>query len=377
MKLGYFAMPLHRPELLPADTYDQDLEAVCWADKLGYEEAWIGEHYILPYENMPSTDLFIAKALGVTEQIVMGTGVVLLQFHHPVHVAIRIAMLDHLARGRLCFGVGSAAGAHDFALFGLDADAIDPRERIKESIEVILKLWTEDEPFEYQGKYFQVKTPEPALEDAIRFHMKPYQKPHPPIALAGSTPASGSLQLAGQLGWIPMSSGFIHSHFLPTNWETIEKGAAMTGKNPSRSDWRIVREVYVGDNGQKAREEALNGPLGRFFVDYWANLIGKGPRGYGRLQVRPRAARRGHHTRVHGGAVLDRRRPRRGHPADQGPVREGGRVRHAPDHRPRLGKGPEEVAPVHGADGQRGHARAGGPDALTISLHSVRKARSS
>ena len=287
MKLGYFAMPLHRPELLPADTYDQDLEAVCWADKLGYEEAWIGEHYILPYENMPSTDLFIAKALGVTEQIVMGTGVVLLQFHHPVHVAIRIAMLDHLARGRLCFGVGSAAGAHDFALFGLDADAIDPRERIKESIEVILKLWTEDEPFEYQGKYFQVKTPEPALEDAIRFHMKPYQKPHPPIALAGSTPASGSLQLAGQLGWIPMSSGFIHSHFLPTNWETIEKGAAMTGKNPSRSDWRIVREVYVGDNGQKAREEALNGPLGRFFVDYWANLIGKGPRGYGAFKYDP------------------------------------------------------------------------------------------
>ena len=109
MKFGLFMMPLHPPGRPLAETYDEDLELVRRADRLGFSEIWVGEHMMLPWENMPTPELFIARALGETEQIVFGTGVVLLHFHDPVQVAHRIAMLDHLAKAGSCSASAPAA----------------------------------------------------------------------------------------------------------------------------------------------------------------------------------------------------------------------------------------------------------------------------
>ena len=286
MKFGLFMMPLHHPDRLHAETYDEDLEVLAVADKLGFTETWIGEHFTLPWENMPSPELFIARALGVTEQMALGTGVVLLHYHNPVHVAHRIAMVDHLAKGRFYFGIGSGGGPTDSQMFGIDVESGSLRDRMLESIEIILKLWA-GEPFEYEGKFFNATLPEARPDARLGFHMTPFQKPHPPIAVAGSSPYSDTLVMAGERGWWPMSTLFLHKSSLPSHWEATEKGARTTGAKASRSDWRIAREVHVAENGQKAREEALNGPIGRFFVDYWKALLGHGPRGLGPLKVDP------------------------------------------------------------------------------------------
>ena len=74
MDLGLFLMPLHYPHRPLAETYEEDLELMAHADSLGYSEAWIGEHFNLPWENMPSPEIFIARALGVTSQMRFGTG---------------------------------------------------------------------------------------------------------------------------------------------------------------------------------------------------------------------------------------------------------------------------------------------------------------
>jgi alkanesulfonate monooxygenase SsuD/methylene tetrahydromethanopterin reductase-like flavin-dependent oxidoreductase (luciferase family) len=66
MRLGYFAMPLHPPGADPARTLDDDLGQLAMLDRLGYEEAWIGEHFTAQWENIPCPDLFSARALGVT-----------------------------------------------------------------------------------------------------------------------------------------------------------------------------------------------------------------------------------------------------------------------------------------------------------------------
>ena len=66
MRLGYFAMPLHPPGADPATTMDGDLAQLATLDRLGYEEAWIGEHFTAQWENIPCPDLFIARALGMT-----------------------------------------------------------------------------------------------------------------------------------------------------------------------------------------------------------------------------------------------------------------------------------------------------------------------
>src|SRR5437867_6500419 len=69
MRLGYFAMPLHPPGADPARTMDDDLVQLATLDRLGYEEAWIGEHFTAQWENIPCPDLFIARALGMTTRM--------------------------------------------------------------------------------------------------------------------------------------------------------------------------------------------------------------------------------------------------------------------------------------------------------------------
>ena len=286
MKLGLFLMPLHYPDRAHADTYQEDLELVEYADGLGYAETWVGEHFNLPWENMPSPELFIARALGATERMRFGTGVSLLGFHHPAHVALRIAQLDHMSRGRVYLGIGAGGGGADAEMFDVDTEAGSPRERMAESIEVILKIW-KGEPFEHVGKFYKSTLAQPRPEHRIGFHMKPYQKPHPPIAVAGSSPRSETLEMVGEKGWIPMSSAFIHESYLPSHREVFERGARRGGMPVPVNEWRIAREVFVAEDGAKAREEALNGPLGRFFTDYWIPLFGGGARGLEALKTDP------------------------------------------------------------------------------------------
>ena len=100
MNFGVFMMPLHPPRRSFADAYDRDIALLVLADQLGYHEAWIGEHITETWENAPVPELLIAHALARTERLIFATGVTMLPLHHPVDTAHRIAMLDHMARGR-------------------------------------------------------------------------------------------------------------------------------------------------------------------------------------------------------------------------------------------------------------------------------------
>ena len=199
MDFGLFMMPLHPPRRSFADSYDRDIELLVQADKLGCHEAWIGEHITETWENAPVPELLIAKALALTERMIFATGVTMLPLHHPVDTAHRIAMLDHMARGRFYWGIGVRSLPTDLHLYGIEYTDVDEvRERGKEALEVILGLWqAEDGHFGYEGKYYQVHAPETAPELGRRLYYQPYQKPYPPIAVASSTPTSESLRMAG------------------------------------------------------------------------------------------------------------------------------------------------------------------------------------
>ncbi len=289
MKLGLFNMPLHPPGRVHADTYDEDLELMALADELGYAEAWIGEHFTTEWENMPSPELFIARALGVTKNLVMGTGVSLLAFHDPVMVAHRMAMLDHLARGRFFFGIGSGGVPTDSELFDMDRHSGQQRNVMREAAELIVAMWTSEtgDGFHYQGEHFDVKLPNARPEMGCAYHMRPYQKPHPPIAVAGSSPSSQTLEVAGELGWWPMSTFFLHASNLPLHWEAYAKGAKTAGRKVSRSQWRIAREVFVGESTQQAIDDVMNGPPSHTFTNYFLPLLGQGLRGLDGIRTHP------------------------------------------------------------------------------------------
>ena len=170
-------------------------------------------------------------------------------------------------------GIGSGGGAVDNEMFSLDVEAGSTRDRAYDAIDVITKIW-EGKPSEFHSKFYDGVIPETTADTLRGFHMKPYQQPHPPIAVAGSSPYSSTLEVVGERGWLPLSTCFLYEDYLPSHWEVVEKGAKKAGLTPSRNDWRISREVYVAEDGAKAREEALE-VFGKFFVDYWIPLLGR------------------------------------------------------------------------------------------------------
>jgi alkanesulfonate monooxygenase SsuD/methylene tetrahydromethanopterin reductase-like flavin-dependent oxidoreductase (luciferase family) len=130
------------------------------------------------------------------------------------------------------------------------------RARSAEVLDVVLKLWASDGPFSYHGKFFDIDTP---VFDPVKdrgYYMKPYQLPHPPIAVAASTPDSGSMRMAGERGFIPMSSSLLSRSYLSDHWRLVESGATKAGRTASRREWRIARDVLVAPTAAAARERA-------------------------------------------------------------------------------------------------------------------------
>ena len=275
MEVGYFTMPLHPTGSDLTKTLDDDLEQIVKLDELGYKEAWIGEHFTSAWENIPAPDLFIAKALALTKDIVLGTGVTCMPNHNPFMLAHRIAQLDHMAHGRFHWGVGSGGFPGDFEAFGFDAQTGEHRAMTRDAIDLVLKIWDDPEPGRYDHKYWSFAIPEPVEDFGLRFHLKPFQKPHPPIAVAGVSPRSDTLVLAGERGWIPMSINFVPAEILQGHWESVEKGADSAGLTPERSTWRIAREVYIADTTERACKEALEGVLSRDYERYFLKLLAK------------------------------------------------------------------------------------------------------
>ena len=106
LRNGIFLAPFHPLDEDPTEAIHRDLALVEHLDRLGFEEAWIGEHHSAGFEIISSPELFIAAAAERTKRIRLGTGVVSLPYHQPLMVANRILQLDHMTRGRVMFGAG-------------------------------------------------------------------------------------------------------------------------------------------------------------------------------------------------------------------------------------------------------------------------------
>lgn len=267
MEIGIFLMPAHPPERTLYDATRWDLDVIELADQLGYVEAWVGEHFTVPWEPICAPDLLLAQALLRTQQIKLAPGAHLLPYHHPVELAHRVAYFDHLAQGRFMLGVGASGIPGDWALYDVDGKNGEHREMTREALEIMLRIWTEDEPWEHRGKYWNANGIAPMFEGLMRRHIKPYQKPHPPIGVTGFSAGSETLKLAGERGYIPMSLD-LNTEYVATHWDAVEEGALRSGRTPDRRDWRLVREVLVAETDEQAFRYAVDGTMGRAMREY-------------------------------------------------------------------------------------------------------------
>jgi alkanesulfonate monooxygenase SsuD/methylene tetrahydromethanopterin reductase-like flavin-dependent oxidoreductase (luciferase family) len=271
MKLGLFLMPSHPPERDLKAGQDYDLEMLRLADRFGYSEAWIGEHFTSPWEPNPAPDLLIAQALMQTKRIKLAPGAHLLPYHHPAELACRVAFMDHLAQGRYMLGIGASGLPSDWQLFSVDGIKGETRDMTRESLDIMLKIWESDGGLEYNGKFWKVNVPSPML-GTLRHHLKPFQKPHPPIGIAGFSPGSETLKLCGERGFIPLSLN-LSPAYVATHWDAVVEGAKRTGRTPDRGEWRIVREVFVADTDDEAFKGCVRGAMGRMMSEYLLPLF--------------------------------------------------------------------------------------------------------
>ena len=266
MKFGVFLAPFHWKDENPTLSLDRDLELLQWLDHLGYDEAWIGEHHSAGWEIIASPEVFMATAAERTRHIKLGTGVISLPYHHPLMVANRMVLLDHLTRGRTMLGVGPGALGTDAAMLGIDP--LTQRRRMDESLGIILRLLTEDEPITYKADWFE-------LNEAM-LHLKPYTKPRFPIAVAAAQSPSGMV-LAGKHGISVLSVSIVRGGSIAPNlnefWKVAEETAAEYGNVMDRNEWRVVMHVFLAETKKEAMEQARAG-AGRYQREYFERTLG-------------------------------------------------------------------------------------------------------
>ena len=185
MKFGIFyeiSVPRPWERETERTVYERCLEQVRLADELGFDTVWAVEHHFLEeYSHCPAPELFLTACAMQTKNIRVGHGIAVCvpQFNHPVRLAERAAVLDILSGGRLEYGTGRSATWTE--LGGFQASPDDTKKTWDEFVRVIPKMWTQ-ERFGYQGRAFSMP--------ARAVIPKPYQKPHPPMWVAVTSPGT-------------------------------------------------------------------------------------------------------------------------------------------------------------------------------------------
>jgi limonene 1,2-monooxygenase len=268
MRFGIFLAPFHRYYENPTLSLERDLRLIEMLDELDYDEAWVGEHHSAGWETIASPEVFMGVAAQRTRKIMLGTGVISLPYHHPLMVANRMVLLDHLTRGRVMLGVGPGALLSDAQMLGIVPTR--QREMMEESLDIIMRLLTEPDPITYKSDWFELNN--------ATLHLKPYSKPHFPIAVA-SVQSPAGVTLAGKHGagvlTLAISTGQRGSVDPKAQWAIAEETAAKHGKTMDRAEWRLVTPLHVAQTRKEAFADIKAGAT-EFVTKYWEDALGNG-----------------------------------------------------------------------------------------------------
>jgi alkanesulfonate monooxygenase SsuD/methylene tetrahydromethanopterin reductase-like flavin-dependent oxidoreductase (luciferase family) len=279
MRLGYFTMPVHPLGRDWSQTLREDREAFILADKLGFHDAFMGEHLTDACENVTNSMLFLATLIHETKTIKLATGTTNLAQMHPVLVAANAAMFDHLAQGRFILGISAGALTSDSEAIGiLD---LDRNKIFAEAIDVILAIWEREPPYDidFADNRFKVGFARTAaLELGVGVLAKPFQKPRPEIVGTVVAPFSPGVVLMGKRDFHPLSANFLIAKHLKSHWTNYAKGKAEAGEQADIKDWRVARTIFVAGDEATARRygrEDAKSP----YLHYFSNMRLKMKRG--------------------------------------------------------------------------------------------------
>lgn len=276
MRLGYFTMPVHPQDRDWVQTLREDREAVILADRLGFHDAFIGEHLTDRSETITNSMMFLASLAPSTKTIRLASGTANLSQTHPVLVAAHAAMLDHLTEGRFIFGISPGALTSDAEALGILDE--DRNKMFAEAIDVILEIWTRDPPYDIDlpDNRFKVSTARTMAQNlGVGFLTKPYQKPYPEIVGTVLAPFSQGVIAMGKRDFHPLSANFLMPKWLASHWANYAQGKQEAGKVADPADWRVARTIFVADDDKTAARyggEDPNSPYAFYYRQILAKL---------------------------------------------------------------------------------------------------------
>jgi natural product biosynthesis luciferase-like monooxygenase protein len=239
--LHLFENPINKTE---REIIKEQMELMMAAESLGFDSTWPAEHHFSEYGFCGSPQLTLAAIAERTSRIRLGTGVVVLPFHHPLRVAEDFAFLDQLSDGRVSLGLGRGYQPTEYRGFGVDQTA--SREIFAEGVEIIRQAWTQ-EKVNFEGTHYNIKDLE------VRPH--PFQKPTPPMYSAVLSPES--FRMAGLSGMnLMMSAAFgATPEQAQTGIAEYRAGRKEAGLDPLGGKIACLLMVYVADSVDRAQKE--------------------------------------------------------------------------------------------------------------------------
>ncbi len=258
MDFGYFTLSDNRYPNNPrtAEQFLHEIyEQALYADELGFNSAWIGEHHFNLLGINPCSTVFLAQLAGATKRIRLAPAVVLLPVHHPLHVAEQWATLDQLSNGRVDFAAGRGYDAKEYAPFGVPF--AESAEIFEEGLHVIWRAWTEPGPFSHHGKYYQF--------DELDVRPKPMQQPLRPYVASFSRI---SMEIAAKNDWniiyAPFAAAMVYGSLadaVRVYGEECEKH----GRRPRRSSCSYFIHIAQTSEEERYGRQAL--------IDYFGAIL--------------------------------------------------------------------------------------------------------
>jgi alkanesulfonate monooxygenase SsuD/methylene tetrahydromethanopterin reductase-like flavin-dependent oxidoreductase (luciferase family) len=232
------------PTLRPWKTlFEEGVEQIQYSEAVGFDYCLIAEHHFTNYGNSPAP-LLQALYIGQrTRRLKIGTAAVILPVWQPLRLAEEVAVLDNLIDGRFLCGVGRGYQPYEMAGFG--RNVADSRQRFQETLEVLLKAWTQEESFTYDGEYVKITSP-------VTVFPKPLQKPYPPLLLMGTS--LDSMRVAAQLDMLPFSSGMMGTDGIRAQFGALVHAHAGLGKALSDLHLGLQCMTHVAPTDEEASE---------------------------------------------------------------------------------------------------------------------------
>jgi alkanesulfonate monooxygenase SsuD/methylene tetrahydromethanopterin reductase-like flavin-dependent oxidoreductase (luciferase family) len=249
LRFGAYFFLQAPPGRSPADVILEEVDQMVLAEQLGFDSVWLTEHHYADYGLASAPSVLLATLAARTTRVRLGIAVYVIPFHHPLRIAEETATLDILSGGRLTVGLGR--GNRPLEFFGHGVPREESRTRMEEAVDILLQAWTQ-EKVNFSGTHWRITD--------IPVYPKPLTTPHPPLAIAVTSPES--INWAAKRGFAILSSGLTNP--LANSLAQRETYRAALHEHGHPQDvidhllarWVVTKHVYVAPSDEEAAADA-------------------------------------------------------------------------------------------------------------------------